>query len=85
MIKPYKQQEGKVKPCQWQGARSNDRGATTSTAVTKCPCHTDESSSYWTKPSLFTLAANLSSYLAGCATAGSREIQYSLSNALDSP
>ena len=29
---------GKIKPYQRQGARSDDRGATAGTSITKCPC-----------------------------------------------
>ena len=48
-------------------------GAATSTAITKCSYHADS------------LAANLPSYSAGCAMAGSRKIQYFLSNASVGP
>ena len=63
-------------------SRSNNKGATTITAVTKCPCHTDSSASYWTNPSVFSPAANLINYSAGRAMAGSGKIQYLISNAI---
>ena len=94
-IKPCKQQGSKIMPCQQQGARSGPTdgmgqahmtgGAATSTAITKCPCHTDNSTSYWTNPGIFSPAANLTSYSVGCATAGLGEIQYLIPNALVSP
>jgi hypothetical protein len=72
-VKLCRSQGGKVKPYQWQGASSDDRGTTTSTAITKCPCRTDSS------------AANFPNYSAGCATASSGNIQYFLSNASVGP
>ena len=55
-------------------SRSNDKGATTIIAVTKCPYHTDSSASYRTNPSVFSPAANLTNYSAGHAMAGSGKI-----------
>ena len=75
---------GKVKPYQWQG-QGQMTGATASTAVTKCPCHIDSSAAYYTKPSVFSPAANLTNHSTGCATAGSGKIQYFLPNASVGP
>ena len=45
-IKPYKQQGARSSPANSKGAWSDDRGATAITTVTKCPYHTDTSTSY---------------------------------------
>ena len=66
-------------------SRSNNKGATTITAVTKCPCHTDSSTSYRMNPSVFNPAANLTNYSAGHATASLGKIQYLISNAIVGP
>jgi hypothetical protein len=72
-IKPYKRQGARSSPANGRGARSNDRGATTSAAVTKCPYHIDS------------LAANLTNHSIGCATTGSGKIRYFLPDALVGP
>lgn len=66
---------------QGAGSESVSRGATTITAVTRCPCYTGNSASYWTNPGIFSSVANLTSYSAGCAMAGPGEIQYLIPDA----
>jgi len=82
-ILKFSQQQGARSSPAHQGARSrsNDKGAITITAVTKCPCHIDSSASYWTNPRVFSSAVNLINYSAGCAMAGLGKIQYLISNA----
>ena len=87
ILKFSQQQGARSSPANTRGARSrsNDKGATTITAVTKCLCHTDSSTSYRMNPSVFNPAANLANYSAGHATAGSGRIQYLISNATVGP
>ena len=83
ICKSNKQQGAKSSPTSNRRARSrlDDREATTSIAISKCPCYSDNSAFYWTDPSILSPAANLTDHSIGCATADSREIQYFLSNA----
>ena len=78
ILKFSQQQGARSSPANTRGARSrsNDKGETIITAVTKCPCHTDSSASYWMNPSVLSPAANLANYSAGRATVGSGNIQY---------
>jgi hypothetical protein len=65
---------GQVQSSRRARSKSSDRGAITSSAISKCPCYSDNLAFYFTDLSIFSPAANLTDHSIGCAMAGSREI-----------